>query len=97
MRSVTFERESLPYEAASGGLFAFNTAIFRRSWWRIGKLSVILGLLPQSSNSLFEFATNIKLRMSLLHGVGDAYQVGLEQWKHTSTANKNAASKGEEQ
>jgi hypothetical protein len=38
----------------------------KRCWWRIVKLNVILSFLPQGSNSIFEFATNIKLRMSLV-------------------------------
>ncbi len=29
-------------------------------WWRIVKLSVILSFLPQSSSSIFEFATSIR-------------------------------------
>jgi hypothetical protein len=31
-------------------------------WWRIVKLSVIVSFLPQSSSSIFEFATNTNQR-----------------------------------
>ncbi len=32
-----------------------------RYWWRSVKLSVFLSFLPQSSSSIFDFATNIIL------------------------------------